>query len=227
MFYAISDIHWNINELKNVINLLSITKNDTLIFLWDYIDKWIETKQTLDYLLYLDKKYNVIFLKWNHEFIWEQYLLFWDMSRQNFLLKYWWIEALKLYSFWESYLLDNNINKLKEILKDYIFIIKKTKDFFIIKNYLLIHAWLLENQLDNNNLNISELNFFLRLDNMNLDKKYLNKYTIIAWHNANENPYIFNWYIWIDLWSAYNWEIWSFCIEKWEILSSKWRTFKS
>ena len=62
---------------------------------------------------------------------------------------------------------------------------------------------------------------------MNLDKKYLNKYTIIAWHNANENPYTFNWYIWIDLWSAYNWEIWSFCIEKWEILSSKWRTFKS
>ncbi len=225
MIYVISDIHWNINELEKLIQLLNINKEDTLIFLWDYIDKWLETEKTLRYLLYLDTNYSVIFLKGNHEYVWEQYLIFWDTTRQDFLLKYWWIESLKLYELWVELLYNNDIGRLKIILGNYIHIIEKTIDFYVVNNYLLIHAWLLENQLEDKNISLTERNFFLRLSDINLNKKYLNKYTIVAGHNAHKSPIISNWYIWIDLWSAYNWAIWCLCIEENKIISSQWEIF--
>jgi serine/threonine protein phosphatase 1 len=46
---------------------LSINKDDTLVFLGDYIDRGEDSKGVVDYLLKLSKEYNCVFLKGNHE----------------------------------------------------------------------------------------------------------------------------------------------------------------
>jgi len=64
---AIGDIHGELYKLYNLFDKLSINKNDTLVFLGDYIDRGEHSKGVVDYLLKLSKEYNCIFLKGNHE----------------------------------------------------------------------------------------------------------------------------------------------------------------
>lgn len=64
---AIGDIHGEIAKLQNLFDKLSINKNDTLVFLGDYIDRGENSKGVIDYLINLSKDYNTVFLKGNHE----------------------------------------------------------------------------------------------------------------------------------------------------------------
>lgn len=65
--FCISDIHGELDKLKNLFEKLSISKKNTLVFLGDYIDRGPDSKGVIDYLLELDKKYKCVFLKGNHE----------------------------------------------------------------------------------------------------------------------------------------------------------------
>ena len=64
---VIGDIHGALKALKEVLTKAQLEKNDTLIFLGDYVDGWSESAQVIDYLLELDKQYHCIFLKGNHD----------------------------------------------------------------------------------------------------------------------------------------------------------------
>jgi serine/threonine protein phosphatase 1 len=70
---VIGDIHGGLRALHQIIERANVTKNDTLIFLGDYVDGWSESPQTLDYLINLGKKQNCIFIRGNHD----QLLLEW------------------------------------------------------------------------------------------------------------------------------------------------------
>nr|WP_321221926.1 metallophosphoesterase family protein [uncultured Psychroserpens sp.] len=71
---AIGDIHGGLKALKQLIEKLEITNNDTLIFLGDYVDGWSESAQVIQYVIDLSKTYNCIFIKGNHDVWCEQWL---------------------------------------------------------------------------------------------------------------------------------------------------------
>ncbi|TLP73153.1 metallophosphoesterase family protein [Maribacter sp. ACAM166] len=64
---VIGDIHSGLKALKQVIQKATITENDTLVFLGDYIDGWSEAVETINYLLELKERYICIFLRGNHD----------------------------------------------------------------------------------------------------------------------------------------------------------------
>jgi len=63
--YVIGDIHGCANVLKKLLKL--IEDFDQLIFIGDYIDRGPSSKEVLDIVMNLEKNYNVVALKGNHE----------------------------------------------------------------------------------------------------------------------------------------------------------------
>ncbi|WP_293875554.1 metallophosphoesterase [Flavobacterium sp.] len=64
---VIGDIHGGLRALHQIMERANVSKNDTLIFLGDYVDGWSESPQVLDYLIALNKKQHCIFIKGNHD----------------------------------------------------------------------------------------------------------------------------------------------------------------
>ena len=50
---AIGDIHGEIEKLNNLIKKLKIKSDDTIVFLGDYIDRGLYSKQVVDKLIEL------------------------------------------------------------------------------------------------------------------------------------------------------------------------------
>ncbi len=49
---AIGDIHGGLKGLTQVIEIAKVTKEDTLIFVGDYVDGWSESAQVIQYLMF-------------------------------------------------------------------------------------------------------------------------------------------------------------------------------
>jgi serine/threonine protein phosphatase 1 len=64
---VIGDIHGGFKALKQVLERANVTKEDTLIFLGDYVDGWSESPQLIDFLIDLKQKQNCIFIRGNHD----------------------------------------------------------------------------------------------------------------------------------------------------------------
>jgi serine/threonine protein phosphatase 1 len=64
---VIGDIHGGLKALRQVLERASVTKEDTLIFLGDYVDGWSESPQVLDFLIQLRETNNCIFIRGNHD----------------------------------------------------------------------------------------------------------------------------------------------------------------
>lgn len=201
MTYIVGDIHANIRELKKLLDLLRPKREDTLIFLGDYIDKNIYTQETIQLLKSLDKEHKCIFIKGNHEFVWGQYMNHGEPKYQKFLLQYGGIEALSRYSKdAEKLLEDNNFIRIKQLIGPYLQLLEKMEDYYIVDGYLALHAGLLEEQLGQSPLKFSEENYFLRPDRINKNRKYLGKFKVVAGHTyLGEEPTIESGYINIDL----------------------------
>lgn len=64
---VIGDIHSGFRALQQIIKKAKVTVNDTLIFLGDYVDGWSTAVETINYLLELDKTFNCVFIRGNHD----------------------------------------------------------------------------------------------------------------------------------------------------------------
>lgn len=72
---CVGDLHGCANTVKSLIETKVKPKdNDTLIFVGDYIDRGDKVFKTVEYMLELDKQFNCIFIKGNHEDMWINYL---------------------------------------------------------------------------------------------------------------------------------------------------------
>jgi serine/threonine protein phosphatase 1 len=71
---AIGDIHGGLKALKQVLQKAAVTKNDTLIFLGDYVDGWSESAQTIEFLIHLSQQQHCVFIKGNHDAWTEEWL---------------------------------------------------------------------------------------------------------------------------------------------------------
>ena len=201
MQYFIGDVHSNSVELKKLLDQLKLKKSDTLIFLGDYVDKNINTKETLEILWSLNENYKCIFIKGNHEYVWEKYLNNGEYFRQDFLLKYGSAEALRQYvKNPKELILKNDVKTIKKLLEPYLKLIEITRDYYLTDKYLAIHAGLLKEQLDQKEIKMQELNYFLRKDKIDFNNLYLNKYVIVAGHSYfGDEPLVEKGYISIDL----------------------------
>ena len=72
--FVIGDIHGGLRALTQVLKKAAVTKEDTLIFLGDYVDGWSESAQTIAYLIALQKVQDCIFIKGNHDVWCEDWL---------------------------------------------------------------------------------------------------------------------------------------------------------
>ncbi|UII77168.1 metallophosphoesterase [Flagellimonas sp. HMM57] len=64
---VIGDIHGGLKGLTQALERAAVTKNDTLIFLGDYVDGWSESAQVIEYLINLSKEQRCIFVLGNHD----------------------------------------------------------------------------------------------------------------------------------------------------------------
>lgn len=71
---VIGDIHGGLKALKQVIERATVTEQDTLIFLGDYVDGWGESAQVIQFLMDLEQKQSCIFIKGNHDSWCEEWL---------------------------------------------------------------------------------------------------------------------------------------------------------
>ncbi|RNL88722.1 serine/threonine protein phosphatase [Sinomicrobium pectinilyticum] len=65
--FVIGDIHGAVRALEQVLGKVETGKDDTLIFLGDYVDGWSESPQVIDFLLELEKARNCLFVQGNHD----------------------------------------------------------------------------------------------------------------------------------------------------------------
>jgi len=71
---VIGDIHGTLLALQDVIAKVHLQKEDTLIFLGDYVDGYPQSVDTIRYIMDLSKDYDVICIKGNHDVFLEKYL---------------------------------------------------------------------------------------------------------------------------------------------------------
>ena len=64
---VIGDIHGALKALKQVLELASVSKEDTLIFLGDYVDGWSQAAQVVDFVIELSQNQSCHFIKGNHD----------------------------------------------------------------------------------------------------------------------------------------------------------------
>lgn len=64
---VIGDIHGALKALKQVLKRAEITKQDTLIFLGDYVDGWSDSAALVSFLIELKKKHKCVFIRGNHD----------------------------------------------------------------------------------------------------------------------------------------------------------------
>lgn len=227
MRYIIGDIHANSVALKNLLKRLKLKKNDQLIFLGDYLDKSSQTKETLKILKSLGNRYKCVFIKGNHEFVWDRYLNHGEYFRQGFLLKYGAVETLRQFTAKpEELLLNNSVKLIRKFLKPYLDLIKITRDYYLTDRYLAMHAGLLREQLSQKKIVMQELNYFLREDKIDFDNLYLDKYIIVAGHSyLGDEPLVTAGYINIDLGASFGAYVGALAVEDNKIIRSDGKIF--
>jgi serine/threonine protein phosphatase 1 len=225
--YIIGDLHSNIEKLNELLNSLKLARGDSLIFLGDYIDKGRATDETIIKLNEIKKEFNCIFIKGDHEFVWERYLNHNETFRKDFLLKYGSAEALKHYTDKpEKLISEDDIIAIKKFMGPYLDFIKDTKDYYLGDNFLAIHAGLREEQLSESPIQFTEENYFLREKKMNLKKQYLNRYRVVAGHTYfGPEPLVLEGYIGLDLGAGYDGYLAALDPEKNEIIRSDGKIF--
>lgn len=76
---VIGDIHGGLRALHQLLERADVTKNDTLIFLGDYVDGWSQSPQVIDFLITLQQQQNCVFIRGNHD----ELLLDWLLSNSE------------------------------------------------------------------------------------------------------------------------------------------------
>jgi len=128
---VIGDIHGGLRALHQILERANVTKEDTLIFLGDYVDGWSQSPQVIDFLIELNHHQNCIFIRGNHD----ELLLDWLTSNDENIDEGMWFkhggEATVL-----SYA---NISENKKNL--HIEFLKSLQDYYLDdQNRLFVHA---------------------------------------------------------------------------------------
>lgn len=155
--YAIPDIHGMYDRLIKLIDNLNPKENDTLIFLGDYIDRGLKTRDVIDYLLELKKRIkNCHFLMGNHE-----QLMLLALGKGDYGIFKTWIRnggdsTLLSYGYeYHPTIKYKYLGKFEELLpKEHVdFFLDDLKPYFETEKYFFVHAGVnMEIPFEENNL---------------------------------------------------------------------------
>lgn len=126
--FVIGDIHGALIALKELIQKVNLQKTDRLIFLGDYVDGWSESAGTIEYLMEMDRNYDCIFIKGNHDSWCEDWLN--AKPANEIWLRHGGKETIESYT-----------NIITEAKKIHLNFFKNLKNYYIDdENRLFIHA---------------------------------------------------------------------------------------
>jgi len=81
---AIGDIHGKVIPLQSLINWINPTKDDTIVFLGDYVDRGESSKDVIQTIIDLKEQTNVIAIRGNHEEMMLQGLQLFDLNSVDY-----------------------------------------------------------------------------------------------------------------------------------------------
>ena len=153
--FAIGDIHGCLNQLISIHDQIFNYKNykkeeDLLIYIGDYIDRGLKSKQVIDQILQLkNKEIKTVFLMGNHEEMMINFLFNkinnlenWLMNGADQTFKSYDIEVVE---FIKDGFEDHTIDKLRKVLveklgNEHINFFKNLQLTFSVAQYLFVHA---------------------------------------------------------------------------------------
>lgn len=177
---GISDIHGEYEKLDNLIRLISPKTDDTIVFMGDYIDRGLRSKDVIDKVISLAGVCNCEYLIGSHEYAMlhsksDDYYdyLFWNYGGDNTALSY------------------GGFDNITKIHGDFF---NSLKYYFIKDNYLFIHAGI------RNGFSLEDQNpvdmVYIRGEFYN--KKHNLPYKVIFGHTEFDEPRIWSDKICID-----------------------------
>jgi serine/threonine protein phosphatase 1 len=136
--FAIGDIHGCLIKLKELISKIDIDyKNDTLVFIGDYIDRGESGREIIDYVLRLKSDYkNMICLLGNHEQMLMRYL---EGVDEDMYLRNGGISTLRSYEIFPS---DNLEERKRKIPAEHRQFYESLLPYHETENYVFVHAGL-------------------------------------------------------------------------------------
>lgn len=132
--YAVGDIHGSLKALLSIFSQERIKRDDTVIFLGDYVDRGPNSKGVLDWLIENKKNYNFKFILGNHDIM---------MSTAK--------NSPKQFMGWlcvggsqtlDSYKIEDHSNWVDKIDNTHWDFINSCKPYYEIGNFIFVHAGL-------------------------------------------------------------------------------------
>lgn len=193
--YAIGDIHGNLTSLKTLITQVKPTEKDTIVFLGDYVDRGLFSKEVIDEIIALKEVTNVITLKGNHEV-----MMLFSRSDENCFNQWMGYGGFDTVA---SYMSDFQFNNwYKHIPESHWIFIKQTIPYYEIENHIFVHAAVDETKEMSEQT--EEFLYWNRFDDI---KPHQSGKTIICGHTSNKQGIIRDngHAICIDTWPLHQW----------------------
>ncbi len=179
---AIGDIHGEVEKLNSLIDKLDLQKQDKVIFLGDYIDRGLHSKEVIERILNLSEEIECVFLKGNHE----DMLLKTRITKNKEDIEHWLLSGgIPTY---------DNYGDYPSIFNTHGQFFESLKLYHIEQNYLFVHAGVMPNK---------DLSEQTEDDLLWIREEFLNNshnlpYKIIFGHTPFTEPLILNDKIGID-----------------------------
>jgi serine/threonine protein phosphatase 1 len=193
---AIGDIHGCLNPLTALVEKISPTKDDTLIFLGDYVDRGPDSKGVIDYLLKLRDAINCVFLMGNHEVMMLDYLDFgsnsnWDVNGGKSTL--------------DSYRDGGDFH----IPESHIKFLSECKFYYETEKYFFVHGGLKPTRSIAQNLKyLKPIDFVWEREHLDPEHLFRQDYpwekTVVCGHTPRPEPVILDKLISLDTGCVYN-----------------------
>lgn len=175
MKYVMSDIHGDYDRFTKMLKKINFNENDILYILGDIWDRLPDGLKILDFII---THKNIILLKGNHEYAYEDFI-------DNKDPKVWFNAGGK-----ETY---NQIEQRGKLYMDALYIyIKNLPLYKIVDKYILVHAGLIYPK-NMNNLSLEEFlskqsikNCLWSKNHINNEQQYKN-YTVICGHTSTHD----------------------------------------
>lgn len=171
---AIGDIHGDIVKLNSLLKKLRLKKNDTVVFLGDYIDRGYHSKEVIERLIELSKKINCIFLKGNHE---DMLLKILQTKKEEDIAEWLMSGGITTY---------DNYGDFPTMLSMHRDFLENLKLYYLTEGYLFVHAGIRPDKA----LDEQEKEDFLWIRDNFIYKSHNLKQKIIFGHTPFEEPFI-------------------------------------
>ena len=171
---AIGDIHGDIEKLNLLLKKLMPEKSDTVVFLGDYIDRGLHSKEVIERLLELSQKTKCIFLKGNHE---DMLLKILRTKKEEDIAEWLMMGGITTY---------DNYGDFPTLFKLHRDFFKNLQLYYMTDDYLFVHAGIRPDKP----LEEQEKEDFLWIRDNFIDKKHCLKQKIIFGHTPFKEPYV-------------------------------------